>query len=91
MADGSTQVSAEPRGTAPTREGDRGTGSGLDAAVAGGTALLTLYGLLAIALDLFFHSELVPDNGLAVAGIMIACLVVGGLIGAFVGSMADRD
>ena len=91
MADGSTQVSGEPRGAAPTREGDRSTGSGLDAAVAGGTALLTLYGALAILLDLFFHSNLVPDSGVAVAGIMIGCLVVGGLVGAFVGAAASRD
>lgn len=90
MAQGSTQVSGEPRGGAPTREGEQSTGSGVDAAVAGGTALLTLYGLLAIVLDLF-HIGLVPDSGLAVAGIMIACLVVGGLLGAFIGSAAARD
>ncbi|HWH28205.1 MAG TPA: hypothetical protein VNU26_04450, partial [Mycobacteriales bacterium] len=67
MAQGSTQVSGEPRGESPTREGERSTGSGLDAAVAGATVLLTLYGLLAILLDLFFHAELVPDSSVAPA------------------------
>lgn len=91
MAQGSTQVSGEPRGESPTREGEQGTGSGLDAAVAGATVLLTLYGLLAIVLDLLFHAELVPESSVAVLGIMLGCLVVGGLLGAFVGAAAARD
>ena len=81
-------TTAEHRGAGPTRQGD--TGSGLDAPVAGGALLLTLYGLAVIVADLF-GEHLVPDSGLAVAGIMIGCLVVGAVVGGFVLAALSRD
>lgn len=74
------QVADSP-GSGPTRQGAHDTGTGLDAPVAGAALVLTLYGLLVIVADLLFGAELVPHSGLAVAGIMIGCLLVGAVLG----------
>jgi hypothetical protein len=78
----------ERRGSGPTEEGT--TGTGLDGIVAGAASVLTLYGLLVIAADVVLDSKLIPDDGLAVAGIMIGCLIVGGIIGAIAAARSDR-
>ncbi len=72
---------ADSQGSGPTRQGAHDTGTGLDAPVAGAALLLTLYGLVVIVTDLLFHTELVPHSGIAVAGIMIGCLLVGAVLG----------
>jgi hypothetical protein len=78
----------ERRGSGPTEEGT--TGTGLDGMVAGAATVLTIYGLLVIAADVVLDSKLIPDNGLAVAGIMIGCLIVGGILGAIAAARSDR-
>ncbi len=79
---------ADRTGGGATQQGT--TGTGLDAPVAGGTLLLTLYGALVIFGDLFFGAELVPHSGFAVVGIMIGCLIVGAVLGALAGARSDR-
>lgn len=74
------QVADSP-GAGPTRQGAHDTGTGLDAPVAGGALLLTLFGLVVILADLVAGVELVPHSGLATAGIMIGCLLLGGVLG----------
>ena len=81
---------ADQPGAGPTRAGAHDTGTGLDAPVAGAALVLTLYGLVVIIADLLFHVELVPHSGLAVAGIMIGCLLVGGVLGGGAGRAAHR-
>jgi hypothetical protein len=76
------------RGGGPTEEG--ATGTGLDGLVAGAAILLSLYGLIVIAADAALDVNLVPDNGLVVAGIILGCLVVGGILGAIASSVSDR-
>ena len=83
------QTATEP-GSGPTRQGAHDTGTGLDAPVAGGALLLALYGLLVIVVDVVLDKELVPHSGLAVAGIMIGCLLVGGVLGAGAGRAGRR-
>jgi hypothetical protein len=87
----SEPTTAQHPGGGPTQVGSpNAAGPGLDAAVAGATLLLTLYGLLVIAADLFFHTELVPHSGFQLAGIMVACLVVGAALGGGAGRAAGR-
>jgi cell division protein FtsX len=89
VAQGSVaQGGGEPRGHGPTREG--ATGTGLDGPVAGAAILLSLYGLLVVAVDLIADKSLVPDDSLLVAGIILGCLVVGAVLGAIGSSVSDR-
>lgn len=78
----------EPRSAGPTHED--GSGTGLDAPVAGAAILLSLYGLAVIVWDLVADESLVPESGLAVAGIIIGCLVVGAVLGGFASGRSDR-
>ncbi len=87
VAQGSA-AQGEPRGEGPTREG--ATGTGLDGPVAGAAILLSLYGLLVISVDLVADKSLVPENSLAVAGIILGCLLVGAVLGAIGSSVSDR-
>jgi hypothetical protein len=88
----SEPTTADHPGSGPTQAGAaNAAGAGIDAAVAGGALVLALYGFLVIAADLITGEELVPGSGFAVAGIMIGCLLVGGLLGAFIGSASARD
>lgn len=88
----SQPTTADRPGSGPTQQGSaNAAGAGLDAAVGGGALLLALYGAVVILADLLLDSVLVPHSGLAVAGIMIGLLLVGAVLGGFVGSMADRD
>jgi hypothetical protein len=66
------------------------TGTGVDGLVAGGALLLALYGLVVIVVDLISDKKLLPDNALAVAGIIIGFLVVGAIVGGIVASRSDR-
>lgn len=101
MAEGSGSTRADgaaDTGATATRPGRPGagttragaTGTALDAAVAGGALLLALYGAMVIMVDLVLGTILVPASGFAVAGIMVGCLVVGGVVGGVVASRSDR-
>lgn len=57
-----------------------GNGADIEFAVMGGCILMTLYGLAVIVFDAL-GVELVPHGTAAASGIMIACAVVGTLIG----------
>jgi hypothetical protein len=85
---GSETVRPGGWGAGPTRVG--ATGTGVDGLVAGGALLLALYGLVVIAVDLVSNKKLLPDNALAVAGIIIGFLVVGAIIGGVLASRSDR-
>lgn len=96
---GSTRVGdGAGAGGTPTRPGGLGggatrvgaTGTGVDAPVAGAALLLALYGALVILADLVLGKSLVPASGFAVAGIMVGCLLVGGVLGGVAGSRSDR-
>ena len=76
------------RGAGPTREG--ATGSGIDGVVAGAALVLTLYGLVAILVDVVADQELVSHNALVVAGVMVGCLLVGAVLGGIAASRSDR-
>jgi hypothetical protein len=87
----SEPTTAQHPGSGPTQLGSsNAAGPGLDAAVAGGATLLTLYGLLVIVADLVAHAELVPHSGFQLAGIMVACLLVGAVVGGGVGKASAR-
>ena len=58
-----------------------GEGADLEFAVMGGAILMTLFGIAVIVFDAAFHVELIPHNTGVASGIMIACAVVGTLIG----------
>jgi len=58
-----------------------GDGADVEFAVMGGCILMTLYGLAVIVFDAVVGVELVPHGTAAASGIMIACAVVGTLIG----------
>ena len=58
-----------------------GEGADLEFAVMGGAILMTLFGIAVIAFDALASIELVPHNTGLASGIMIACAVVGTLIG----------
>ncbi|HWG94318.1 MAG TPA: hypothetical protein VNU66_08860 [Mycobacteriales bacterium] len=87
----SEPTTAQHPGSGPTQAGaHNAAGPGLDAAVAGATLVLTVYGLVVILADLLFHAELIPHSGFQLAGIMVACLVVGAVLGGGAGKAAAR-
>ncbi len=47
----------------------------------GGAILMTLFGIAVIAFDALFSVELIPHSTGLASGIMIACAVVGTLVG----------
>jgi hypothetical protein len=87
----SQPTTAQHPGSGPTQLGeDNAAGPGLDGAVAGAALVLTLYGLAVIVVDAAFHTEIVPHSGFAVAGVMLACLLVGAVLGGALGRAAGR-